>query len=51
MLYHRHVINDINVEEILWKFYENEMQKENQKEFRTEKVIKRKVDKLYFKWN
>ena len=26
------------------------MQKENQKEFRTEKVIKRKVDKLYFKW-
>ena len=28
----------------------NELQKTNQKEFRTEKVINRKDDKLYFKW-
>ena len=27
------------------------MQKTNQKEFRIEKVIKRKRDKLYVKWN
>ena len=26
------------------------MQKNNQKEFRIEKVIKRRVDKLYIKW-
>ena len=31
-------------------FYENELQKTNQKEFRTAKVIKRKSDKLYLKW-
>ena len=49
-MYHRHVINDNNVEEIVRTFNENQMQKENQKEFRTEKVIKRKGDKLYFKW-
>ena len=29
--------------------YKNELQKTNQKEFRTEKVINRKDDKLYFK--
>ena len=28
----------------------NELQKTNQKEFRKEKVIKRKGDKLYAKW-
>ena len=27
-----------------------ELQKPNQKEFRVEKAIKRKSDKLYFKW-
>ena len=32
------------------KSYENELQKANQKEFRIEKVIKRKDDKLYVKW-
>ena len=32
------------------KSYENELQKANQKEFRIEKVIKRKGDKLYVKW-
>ena len=31
-------------------FYENELQKTNQKEFRTEKVLKKKGDKLYVKW-
>ena len=45
-----HVINDLNGEEILGMFYENKLQKANQKEFRTAKVIKRKSDKLYLKW-
>ena len=45
-----YVINDLNGEEIIGTFYEKELQKTNQKEFRTEKVIKRKVDKLYVKW-
>ena len=31
-------------------FYEKELQKTNQKEFRIEKVIKRKRNKLYVKW-
>ena len=31
-------------------FYENDLQKTNQKEFRIEKVIKRKGDKIYIKW-
>ena len=43
------VINDLNGEEIVGKFYEKELQKTNQKEFRTEKVIKRKGEKLYVK--
>ena len=41
------VINDLNGEEIAGTFYEKELQKPNQKEFRIEKVIKRKGDKLY----
>ena len=41
---------EINDEEIIVTFYEKELQKTNQKEIRTEKVIKRKVDKLYGKW-
>ena len=45
-----YVINDLNEEEIVGKFYENELQKINQKEFRIEKVIKRKCDKLYLTW-
>ena len=45
-----HVINDLNGEEIIGSFYERELQKTNQKEFRIEKVIKRKSDKLYVKW-
>ena len=44
------VINDINGEEITGTFYEKELQETNQKEFRIEKVIKRKGDKLFVKW-
>ena len=35
-----YVINDLNGEEIIGTFYEKELQKTNQKEFRIEKVIK-----------
>ena len=45
-----YVINDLNGEEIIGTFYENELQKTNQKEFRIEKVLKKKGDKLYVKW-
>ena len=45
-----YVINDLNGEEIVETFYENELQKTNQKEFRIAKVVKRKGDKLYLKW-
>ena len=44
------VISDLNGEEIIGSFYEKELQKTNQKEFRIEKVIKKKGNKLYFKW-
>ena len=44
------VINDLNVEENIGTFYENELQKTNQQGFRVEKVIKRKGHKLYIKW-
>ena len=45
-----YVINSFNGEEIVGTFYENELQKKNQKEFRIEKIIKRKGNKLYVKW-
>ena len=45
-----YVINDLNDEEIIGTFYEKELQKTNQEEFRIEKVIRRKGDKLYVKW-
>ena len=44
------MISDLNGEKIAGRFYEKELQKTNQKEFRIEKVIKRKGDKLYVKW-
>ena len=44
------VINDLNGEEIIGTFHGKELQKTNQKEFRIEKVIQRKGDKLYVKW-
>ena len=37
-----YVISDLNGEEIIGSFYEKELQKTNQKEFRTEKNIKNK---------
>ena len=45
-----YVINDLNGEEIMGTFYEKELQKTSQEEFRIEKVIKRKRDKMYVKW-
>ena len=45
-----YIINELNGEEIAGTFYEKELQKTNQQEFRTEKVIKRKGNKLYVKW-
>ena len=40
----------MNSEPITGSFYEKGLQKVNQKEFRIEKVLKRKGDKLYVKW-
>ena len=45
-----YIINDLNGEEIIGTFYEKELLKTNQKEFRTEKANKKKGDKLYLKW-
>ena len=45
-----YVLNDLSGEEIIGTFYENELQKTNQKECRKEKVLKKKGDKLYVKW-
>ena len=42
--------SDLNGEVITGSFYEKELQKNNQKEFRIEKELKRKSDKLYIKW-
>ena len=44
-----YLINYLSGEEITGTFYEKELQKTNQQEFRIEKVIK-KGDKLYVKW-
>ena len=40
----------LTVKKITGTFYEKELQKTNQQEFRIEKVLKRKGDKLYVKW-
>ena len=45
-----YVISDLNGEEIIGTFYEEELQKTNQEEFRIEKVIIRKGNTLYVKW-
>ena len=45
-----YVIIDLNGEEIIGTFYGKELQKTNQEEFRIEKVVKRKGDKIYAKW-
>ena len=44
-----YVIDDLNGEEIIGSFYEKELQKTSQEEFRIEKVIKRKGNKIYVK--
>ena len=45
-----YVTDDLNGEEITGTIYEKELQKTDQQEFRIEKVIKKKGDKLYVKW-
>ena len=45
-----YVISDLNGRKIAGSFYEKELQKPNQNEQKTEKVIKRKRNKLYIKW-
>ena len=45
-----YTISHLNGEKVIGTFYEKELQKTNQKEFRIEKILKRKGDKLYVKW-
>ena len=45
-----YVISDLKGEETVGTFYENALQRTYQNEFRIEKVIKKKGDKLYVKW-
>ena len=45
-----YVTNNLNGEEIIGTFYEKELEKTNQKEFRIEKVIRRKQYKFHVKW-
>ena len=42
-----YVISDLKGDKIIGTFYIKELEKTNQKEFRVEKVINRKDDKLY----
>ena len=44
------VISNLNDEEIAGTLYKERIAKTNQKEFRIEKLIKRKSDKLDLKW-
>ena len=45
-----YVISDFNGGKIAGTFYEKELQKTNQNEYRIEKAVKRKDYKLYIKW-
>ena len=45
-----YVVTNLNGGKIAGSFYEKELQKTNQNEYRIEKVIKRKCDKLHVKW-
>ena len=45
-----YVMSDLNDEEIVGMFYEEGLQKKNQKVFRVEKLIKKKGNKLNVKW-
>ena len=44
-------MDDLNGDKIAGTFYEKELRKANQIEFRIEKTITKKGDKLYVKWN
>ena len=44
-----YVINDLKGKQIVRRFYKEELQKTNQKEFRIKKIIKRKCDDLHVK--
>ena len=45
-----YVISYFNVEEIVGTFYEKEVKRTNQTEFRPQNVLKKNCDKLYVKW-
>ena len=45
-----YVINDLNGEVIIGTFYEKELQKTDEKEFRIENVLKKKGGKLHVRW-
>ena len=45
-----YVLEDLKFEEMFGTFCKKELQKTNRQEFRVEKVIKKKDDKLYVKW-
>ena len=45
-----YVFSGLNGEEIVGNFYEKELQKTNQTEFRIEKVIMKNDHKSYVKW-
>ena len=45
-----YTFSDLNGETVIGIFYVKELKKTNQKEFRIEKVLKRKGVKLYVKW-
>ena len=45
-----YVISDLKGEKIVRTFYEKELEKTNQKEFKVEKVLNRKGDKIFIKW-
>ena len=44
-----YVVSDLNGEKIAGTFYKKELEKTNQEEFKIEKVIKRKGNRLYLK--
>ena len=45
-----YITSHLNGEKIVGTFYDKELQKKNQREFRAEKIIKQNGDKLYVKW-
>ena len=46
-----YVIEDLTKEEVAGTLYQKEVRNANQTEFTIERVIKKKADKLYVKWN